>query len=119
MDTMNAKITNELLDAVFYKSHKYEGKWIVTKTISRYVIVENLSEVDSYLLKKETFTEESKAQIICKLSKLQDLTDIMNVLCKLGGIHDMRPNEKGEIVEHHFNIEERIKNYYSRKEEKA
>ena len=106
------KITNELLDKVFYISQKHYNKWIVTNTIARYVVVENSDERGTYLLKHEYYTEETKAHTICKLVTVQDLQDIIEVLAKLDAIHDMYKDEEGQIKERNYNIKEKISNYY-------
>lgn len=114
---LKEKISREMLDAIFYKSKKYDCKWLVTNTVSRFAI--NMIE-DRVLLSKETINNEDEAQVICVLKTAEDILLLFNQLQRLEAIHDLVKNEEtGVVYEREFNITERLVDYFAVREEQA
>lgn len=114
---LKEKITREMLDAIFHKSIKYDCKWLVTTTVSRFTV--NMID-NRVLLAKETINKEDDAQVICVLTTAEDILLMLGVLQRLGAIHDLVKNEEtGEVFERKFNIEERLSEYFVNREEQA
>lgn len=108
---LKEKISKEMLDAIFHKSIKYNCKWLVTTTVSRFAV--NMID-DRVLLTKETINKEDDAQVICELTKAQDLLLMLETLNRLGAIHDLVKNEEtGEVFERKFDISNRLADYFA------
>ena len=112
---LREKITNELLDALLYKSETKNNKWLVTKTIFRMCVIR---EENIYMLTKEHIGEDRET-VICGLVYLKDLYSVLKSINDCGGIHDMIKMDNGDIVERPFDIGGKIFEYYMKKEEEV
>ena len=112
---LRKKITNELLDALLYKSETKNNKGLVTKTVSRLCVVR---EENIYTLTKEHVGEDRET-VISGLVYLKDLYSILKSINDCGGIHDMIKMENGDIVERPFDLGGKIFEYYLKKEEEG
>ena len=109
------KITSEMLDAIFYKSMKYENKWLVTNTVSRFAVTMIDGRV---LLSNESINKEEEAHVICVLQTAEDILLLFTQLQRLNAIHDLvKCEETGEVYEREFNITERLSTYFADREE--
>lgn len=114
---LKEKITREMLDAIFYKSKKYENKWLVSNTVSRFAV--NMID-DRVLLSKESTNKEDDAQVICVLQTAEDILLLFNQLQRLDAIHDfVKCEETGVVYERKFDITDRLSNYFADREEQA
>lgn len=114
---LKEKISREMLDAIFHKSIKYDCKWLVTSTVSRFSV--NMID-DRVILAKETINEEDDAQVICVLQTAEDILLMFGTLQRMGAIHDLVKNEEtGEVYERKFDISERLSDYFVNREEKS
>lgn len=112
---LNVRLTNELLDALLYKSETKNNKWMVTKTVFRLCVVR---EENIYTLTKEHVGEDRET-VICGLVYLKDLYSVLKSINDCGGIHDMIKMDNGDIVERPFDIGGKILEYYMKKEEEV
>lgn len=110
---LNVRLTNELLDALLYKSEMKNNKWLVTKTLFRFCVVKE----DGIFKLTKHHVGEAQETVICGLVYLKDLYSILKSLNDCGAIHDMVKMETGEVVERPFDIGGKIFEYYMSKEE--
>lgn len=114
---LQEKISREMLDAIFHKSIKYDCKWLVTNTVSRFAV--NMID-DRVILSKETINKEDDAQVICVLQTAEDILLLFNQLQRMDSIHDLVKNEEtGEVYERKFDITDRLSEYFANREEQA
>lgn len=114
---LKEKISREMLDAIFYKSRKYDCKWLVTNTVSRFAV--NMIG-DRVILSKETINKEDEAQVICVLQTAEDILHLFTHLKRLDAIHDfVKCEETGEVNERDFDISDRLSHYFVDREEQA
>ncbi len=112
---LKEKISREMLDAIFYKSMKYDSKWLVTNTVSRFAV--NMID-DRVILSKESINKEDEAQVICVLQTAEDILLLFNQLQRLDAIHDLvKVEETGEVYEREYNITDRLSTYFADREE--
>lgn len=112
---LKVKISRKMLDEIFYKSRKFEDKWLVTNTISRFAVT---MIGDRVILIKESMKDEYNPQVICVLKTAEDILLIFSILQRLDAIHDLVENEEtGEVYEREFNISDRLSTYFADREE--